>query len=509
MKSVLISNAAARPAVKASSSRIVLARSSKDNKSVTPSPATTSATADKKKKSKIPGSDLLKGWTSSNKDKSAPSYNNTVLFGQQAPGLAKSIDADTEWRVTQKALVESDLKTYTPKEAADLVKGNKAVIVDVRKELFYSNEHAEPSISLPLFVKEKGGEGDALKKVILGANATKKNENFSEDAKKALGEEKRTIIVVCSVGGSLETEVTKEKSGDTYVDSQRAFGRDSQSLRAAKALMDAGYTNMAHLEGGLAAWKAEGLPVSGLTASKSEEDEWRTTFPSLLGTKQKKEVKAPETEMRETIFRIGKGEKKYAVWPVIYEYLANNLKSISVQEANEKDVVIVDVSNADDFRGKNITGSVNVPFYRNIEDPKQRRLGNARDFFVGRSMFGQPKERNPNFVEDFKSKVDTNKTIVLTCGRGGSLETSATKSTGEKVTVEEFGLESSSLRAAYELMQEGGVKNVLHMEGGVSSWNAAGLPMSGKYTQKVFFENQGGVVVTLLTVWYFVYLLQN
>ena len=93
MKSVLISNAAARPAVKASSSRIVLARSSKDNKSVTPSPATTSATADKKKKSKIPGSDLLKGWTSSNKDKSAPSYNNTVLFGQQAPGLAKSIDA--------------------------------------------------------------------------------------------------------------------------------------------------------------------------------------------------------------------------------------------------------------------------------------------------------------------------------------------------------------------------------------------------------------------------------
>merc|ERR1711904_17221 len=132
------------------------------------------------------------------------------------------------------------------------------------------------------------------------------------------------------------------------------------------------------------------------------------------------------------------------------------------------------------------------------------RLGNARDFFVGRSMFGQPKERNPNFVEDFKSKVDTNKTIVLTCGRGGSLETNATKS-----TVEEFGLESSSLRAAYELMQEGGVKNVLHMDGGVSSWNAAGLPMSGKYTQKVFFENQGGVVVTLLTVWYFVYLLQN
>ena len=45
-------------------------------------------------------------------------------------------------------------------------------------------------------------------------------------------------------------------------DPERAFGRESRSLKAAYELLEAGFKDLAHLEGGTSTWRYEGLPLS-------------------------------------------------------------------------------------------------------------------------------------------------------------------------------------------------------------------------------------------------------
>lgn len=95
-----------------------------------------------------------------------------------------------------------------------------------------------------------------------GGNGTKK----SGKSKKRGG----GVLLMCSVGGSMQTEI-KFRRG-TFSDPERSFGRESRSLKAAYELLSAaeqngrlGWTadNVAHVEGGLAQWRFEGLPVVG------------------------------------------------------------------------------------------------------------------------------------------------------------------------------------------------------------------------------------------------------
>jgi hypothetical protein len=69
---------------------------------------------------------------------------------------------------------------------------------------------------------------------------------------------------VCDIGGTLSTkvEVAHKKKDYEVKDPDRAFGRESRSLKAAHALLMAGFNNLAHLEGGLQQWRHQGFPMA-------------------------------------------------------------------------------------------------------------------------------------------------------------------------------------------------------------------------------------------------------
>ena len=76
--------------------------------------------------------------------------------------------------------------------------------------------------------------------------------------------EDKMVIVACTIGGTLETEVKRETSmrKTSFKDPDRAFGRESRSLKAAYELIGLGYTNIAHLEGGIAMWRHKDMPMA-------------------------------------------------------------------------------------------------------------------------------------------------------------------------------------------------------------------------------------------------------
>ena len=86
---------------------------------------------------------------------------------------------------------------------------------------------------------------------------------FVENVNKLVkGNKRAKLIVMCNIGGTLDTVVRVASTGKlTKTDKDRSFGRESRSLKACYELMKAGYTNIVHLEGGLADWRHKGYPV--------------------------------------------------------------------------------------------------------------------------------------------------------------------------------------------------------------------------------------------------------
>lgn len=96
-------------------------------------------------------------------------------------------------------------------EVTQLINRSKATIVDVRDAAEYAKGHLPEAKNIPLGeLAKRAGELDKFKS--------------------------KTIVVVCQKG-------------------PRAFG-------AAKILEKAGYENVVALEGGLAAWQTQGLPLA-------------------------------------------------------------------------------------------------------------------------------------------------------------------------------------------------------------------------------------------------------
>ena len=96
------------------------------------------------------------------------------------------------------------------KEAAKLVKAKKVLVIDVRTPAEYSEGHID------------------------GAKNIDFRDNKFEAGLAAL-DKKQPVLVHCAAGG-----------------------RSTSSLKVFEKL---GFTNVTHLDGGLNAWKAEGLPV--------------------------------------------------------------------------------------------------------------------------------------------------------------------------------------------------------------------------------------------------------
>lgn len=63
------------------------------------------------------------------------------------------------------------------------------------------------------------------------------------------------VIVSCAVGGTLDTMVRVASTGKSAKDPDRAFGRETRSLKACYELLTAGYSGVVHLKGGLSQWR--------------------------------------------------------------------------------------------------------------------------------------------------------------------------------------------------------------------------------------------------------------
>ena len=408
------------------------------------------------------------------------------------PGIPKkNIDAYTEWRAVYKSLKDFGLESVSAEEASSLVAANKAVILDVRTDLFFDKQHAEPSVNVPYFDRVRGNPGSlganqtwsrAVKRLLLGPNTTVKNDSFVDDVKAAVGSDK-TVIVCCTTGGTIKSIFGRKKEReDSYVDSQRAFGRDSLSLRAANDLIEAGLTNVKHLEGGLAAWTAEELPV--------------------VGTSIKKEVKEEKKEDSE------EEEADPNAWSAVHASLvAAEVPSVKVLDAyklaDSGAAMIVDVNSLRAYDAENIQDSVNVPFVRKVEVNGWRVAG-------GLSGLGSSEEyveSDPNFLSTFEKtgvgKKDT--MVIVTCSRGGTLKTETVSEKGRifKDPQLRFGRESQSLRAISALLGAG-YENVAHLEGGNAAWRVKKLPMNRKFNGKEKQKIEGqDAVGWRVAIWFF------
>ena len=396
----------------------------------------------------------------------------------------KNIDAYTEWRAVYKSLKDFGLESVSAEEASSLVAANKAVILDVRTDLFFDKQHAEPSVNVPYFDRVRGNKGGsfAVKRLLLGPNTTVKNDSFVDDVKAAVGSDK-TVIVCCTTGGTIKSIFGRKKEReDSYVDSQRAFGRDSLSLRAANDLIEAGLTNVKHLEGGLAAWTAEELPV--------------------VGTSIKEEVKEEKKEDSE------EEEADPNAWPAVHASLvAAEVPSVKVLDAyklaDSGAAMIVDVNSLRAYDAENIQDSVNVPFVRKVEVNGWRVAG-------GLSGLGSSEEyveSDPNFLSTFEKtgvgKKDT--MVIITCSRGGTLKTETVSERGKvfKDPQLRFGRESQSLRAISALLGAG-YENVAHLEGGNAAWRVKKLPMNRKFNGKEKQKIEGqDAVGWRVAIWFF------
>lgn len=168
----------------------------------------------------------------------------------------------------------------------------------------------------------------------------------------------------------------------------------------------------------------------------------------------------------------GAGASGYAVkglrptspkaWEIIStELQRKNLKFASgdaIEKASKNRVIVVDIRPKGEYEKSHIPESVNVEFFRLIEGLDPVKIARRAVYAFFGILNGT--EFNPNFFEEIEATVgDKNKQIVVYCNIGGSLEP-----TGPS----EFGRQSRSLTAAYELIRAGYKVQVL--EGGLSQW---------------------------------------
>ncbi len=82
-----------------------------------------------------------------------------------------------------------------------------------------------------------------------------------------------------------------------------------------------------------------------------------------------------------------------------------------------------------------------------------------------------PMAVNEQFKEELQQATN-GKGAILMCEAGGTMTPSSNFVTGKV---------SRSLKAAYQAIEKGQLKNVAHLDGGVYNWYKNGLPMIGEY----------------------------
>ena len=217
------------------------------------------------KETLFPGEETMKGmrWDGANlrwvKD---PKAEVKVKY-QPESGAAYTL-----WPVCHTRLVAAKLKSVTPEKALQMQKGGlfsaPAKIIDIRAAKQYDYNHSTGAVSVPLFGPVTGDAMmDNVKRLAIAAfamEATERVPDFIGDAEKAGLKKSDTIIVGCSIGGTLDTFI-RVKGKKPFADPIRQFGRESRSLKACYEFIQAGYKNVYHLEGGFQEWFYQGFPA--------------------------------------------------------------------------------------------------------------------------------------------------------------------------------------------------------------------------------------------------------
>ncbi|GIL91563.1 hypothetical protein Vretifemale_19161, partial [Volvox reticuliferus] len=173
------------------------------------------------------------------------------------------------WPAIHTLLVSKGLRSVTPEEALAL-QDQGWTIVDVRLATDFEQVHAAGAVSLPLYRYVEGtGFWDNVKKAAMAIGfamrATERDPDYQSKALSVLKKNQK-IILMCAIGGTLDTLVDLRKGVKPAIrDPERAFGRESRSLKAAYELINAGWSanNLFWVEGGLQQWRFRGLPTEG------------------------------------------------------------------------------------------------------------------------------------------------------------------------------------------------------------------------------------------------------
>ncbi|PNH05586.1 Rhodanese-like domain-containing protein 14, chloroplastic, partial [Tetrabaena socialis] len=176
----------------------------------------------------------------------------------------------------------------------------------------------------------------------------------------------------------------------------------------------------------------------------------------------------------------------YVVWPAVHTLLVGKgLRSVTPQEAQTlqgQGWTIVDVRLASDFEKVRAAGSLSLPIYRYVEGTSFWDNVKKAAMAVGFAM--KATERDPDYGAKAKAALKKNQKVLLMCAIGGTLDTLVDLRKGVKKPIRDperaFGRESRSLKAAYELINEGwSSSNVFWVEGGLQQWRFQGLPTEG------------------------------
>lgn len=121
--------------------------------------------------------------------------------------------------------------------------------------------------------------------------------------------------------------------------------------------------------------------------------------------------------------------------------------------------MIVDIRPRGEYEKSRVPGAVNVEFFRLIEGVDPVKVARRAVYAFFGVLNGT--EFNPDFFDEFKDTIGGQRTdVIIYCNVGGSLEP-----TGPS----EFGRQSRSLTAAYELFRAGYGK-VRVLDGGLAQW---------------------------------------
>lgn len=171
---------------------------------------------------------------------------------------------------------------------------------------------------------------------------------------------------------------------------------------------------------------------------------------------------------------------KEVKWPVAYRSLVDRgLQSVSGEEAikmvEDDGAVICDVREEKYFARGTPEGAVHLPLYVPVQGNSFRDW-NKR--LQGLALGVQVTDRNTNFVSDANKMLPRDKPIIVICARGGLVDDAPFKDpAGVRKLRQESGRYTTSLKAAYELYEAAGFKNVYFVDGGISKWYSDDLPM--------------------------------